>query len=103
LPNGPAAAAAIGAGIAVSSLGVLFTVSHSRSDLSEWLQFKNDVGAVSGLSTMAVIIWLFSWVLLTVVLWDRSIPFPVIAGITLALLALGLVLTTPPIVQRIQL
>ncbi|OGS01314.1 MAG: hypothetical protein A2V88_15845 [Elusimicrobia bacterium RBG_16_66_12] len=101
-PNGPAAAAILGAAMAVFSLGVMFVWSHSWGDLAEWLVFREQVGSVSGLSTMAGVIWISTWALLTPPLWKRNVPFLWLTAIAGVLIAAGLLLTWPPIAQRIE-
>jgi uncharacterized membrane protein YkgB len=99
-PNGPAAAAILAAATAIFSLGVMFTLSHSWSALAQWLVFREQVGALSGLSTMTGIIWVLTWAVLTPPLWKRDVPFPWLAAIAAILIVAGLLLTWPPIVQR---
>ena len=101
-PNGPAAAAILGAAMAVFSLGVMFVWSHSWGDLAEWLVFREQVGSVSGLSTMAGVIWISTWALLTPPLWKRNVPFLWLTAIAGLLIAAGLLLTWPSIAQRIE-
>jgi hypothetical protein len=100
-PNGPAAAAILAAAAATFSLGVMFTVSHLHAGLAQWLVFREQVGTLSGLSTMAGIIWVSTWAVLTWALWNKDVPFPWLAAIAAILIVAGLLLTWPPIVQRI--
>jgi len=103
VPNGPAVAALLGAALGVFAMGVMFKLSHSRSDLAQWLVFREQVGALSGLSTMAGVVWVSSWSLLTVPLWKRSVPLLPVVAIAGLLIALGLLLTVPQISERIEL
>ena len=98
-PNGPAAAALIGAGLGVFFLGLFTTLSEASTGLHDWLDFKDRVGPLSGKTTMAVVLWLASWALLSVPLWRRNLPYAAVTGVTLALIALGLIGTFPKFFQ----
>ena len=64
--------------------------------------FREQVGSVSGLSTMAGVIWISTWALLTPPLWKRNVSFLWLTAIAGLLIAAGLLLTWPSIAQRIE-
>jgi uncharacterized membrane protein YfcA len=72
-PDGPAGAAMLAAGFGILTLGLLTTlavISDPIHDfLGEW-DFDQGVGPLAGKTTIAVIVWLVSWLVLY--LWWRN-------------------------------
>jgi len=60
LPNGPAAAALLSAGLACLTLGLLTTLAAAFPSLALALQWYQPTGELSGESTLAVGVWLVS-------------------------------------------
>ncbi len=93
--NGAAAAALIGAGLGVFWLGLLTTLNEASTKVHDWLIFDDGVGPLSGKTIMAVVLWLASWLVLSVPLWKRNLSYGVVTAATLAFLALGVIGTFP--------
>ena len=93
--NGPAAAAVIGAGLGVFWLGLLTTLNEASTGIHDWLIFDDGVGPLSGKTTVAVVLWLASWAVLSVSLWRRNLPYGAILTLTGVFLALGIIGTFP--------
>jgi len=93
--NGPAAAAVIGAGLGVFWLGLLTTLNEASTGIHDWLIFDDGVGPLSGKTTVAVVLWLASWTVLSVSLWRRNLPYGAILTLTGVFLALGIIGTFP--------
>ena len=98
-PNGPAAAALIGAGLGVLFLGLFTTLSEVSTGLHDWLSFEDRVGPLSGKTTMAVVLWLVAWALVSVPLWRRNLSYVAVTGATVVLVVLGLIGTFPKFFQ----
>lgn len=62
LPNGPGAAAILAAGIGCAAMAILALAGDASAAIGKLLlNFYNPVGTLSGVSTLAIIIWLVSW------------------------------------------
>ena len=62
--NGPGAAAILAAGIGSAALGILALANDAFPAVNKALIFYGPSGGLSGVSTMAVIIWLIAWFVL---------------------------------------
>jgi hypothetical protein len=94
-PNGPAAAAIIASALGVFFLGLFTTLNEVSERLHDWLVFQNRVGPLSGKTTMAGVLWLVSWVALSVPLWRRNLPLVNVALVAAGLIVLGFIGTFP--------
>ncbi len=87
-PEGPIAAAIIAGGVGAAALGAFTTLAEASADLKEWLDFKSDVGPLSGKTIMAVVVWLVAWLVLH--LLYRGKPQETRRAFTIALVLVGL-------------
>ena len=94
--NGGAAAALLAAGIGCVVLGVLSVLTGIFDSLSEALKFYGLADDISGVSTLMVVVWLLSWLILHQLWKKQQVNFPWVFVITLILIALGLLGTFPP-------
>jgi lysylphosphatidylglycerol synthetase-like protein (DUF2156 family) len=95
-PNGPAAAAILAAGIGACALGLLTTLAQASRTVARLLTFSDAVGPLSGKTTIAVVIWLVAWALLSALWRGKDVRFERVWTATVILLALGLLGTFPP-------
>ena len=95
--NGAAAAAILAAGIGSIALALITGVSDGSPALKTALTFSKPVGPLSGVTTVAVIIWIIAWGVLDQVWKKRDLPLTTINWAAIALLVLSLLLTFPPI------
>ena len=65
LPNGPAAAAILAAGIGCAAVGILSFAGDASDAIGRLLNIYNPTGTLSGVTTVAIIIWLVAWFALT--------------------------------------
>lgn len=96
-PTGPAAAALLAAGVGSVALGVLTTLAEASEGVKAALQFTEPVGPLSGKTTGAVAAFLLAWAVGHMTMSDRS---PRLRGVlmwTIILVALGLIMTFPPV------
>jgi hypothetical protein len=96
-PNGPGAAAVLAAGIGSFALGLFAVLADKIPSIKSWMNFSNLTGPLSGVTTMALIVWLAAWTVLHARWRGREVRFAPVSRIALALLALGILLTFPPI------
>ncbi|HEY4116351.1 MAG TPA: hypothetical protein VGM56_00795, partial [Byssovorax sp.] len=93
LPNGPAAAALLAAGIGCLSLGVLATIGDGWSAAARAFAFYAPTGPLSGVTTTAIVVWLVVWAALARAWRRRDVDMRLVrAGIFVAT-GLGLLLT----------
>lgn len=96
LPNGAGAAALLAAGLGAATLAVLSIVADHVPAIRSAMIFYTPTGPLSGVTTTAVAVWLLCWLLLDLAWKRRSLGhWPILAG--LGLLALGFILTFPPL------
>jgi hypothetical protein len=95
VPNGPAAAAILAAGIGAFSLGLLTTLAQASKAVAGALTFAAQVGPLSGKSTLAVVAYLVAWAILAARWRGKEVHFAPVWTATLVLLAFGLVGTFP--------
>jgi hypothetical protein len=96
IPNGPGAAAILGAGIGCAAVGILSLGSEISEGLHDALNFYNPVGPLSGKTTVAIVIWLVAWFVLSRLWGTKTVAMAQINLAAFALLGVGLLLTFPP-------
>lgn len=96
IPNGPAAAAILAAGIASCALGVLAVVADGSKTVGGWLTFYLPSGPLSGVTSVAVLLWLIAWWFLARRWRARNVNLSKTNAVAFLLLALSLLLTFPP-------
>lgn len=94
-PNGAALAAILAAGIGSFALGVI--VLLDAIDAIAVPGVYGPSGGVSGRTTLAVVIWLTAWAVLHMRWRGREMPPGRLYGITMILIALGILGTFPPL------
>jgi hypothetical protein len=95
-PNGPVAAAVLSCGFGCFVLGVLAVAADGSKSLAAALNFHHPTGPLSGVTTLAIALWLISWIALAARWKTKSVAFGKITAASFTLLALGLLLTFPP-------
>jgi len=98
-PTGPVAAALLATGIGIFTLGLLTTLSEASTDIHDFLEFRDDVGPLSGKTILAVIAYFASWAILHTVWRRRDRPLRPILIATAVLIALGILGTFPTFFQ----
>jgi hypothetical protein len=96
-PSGAAAAVVVSAGIGTFSLGLFVALSAASPSLAKALDVFAPTGPLSGKTSAAVGAWLLSWAALHARWRRRDVPFSRWWHRALALVALGIVLTFPPV------
>lgn len=96
-PNGPVAAALIAGGIGAAVIGLMTVLNEASAGISQSLNWYNPVGPLSGKTGIGVIAFFLSWIVLHFALRGKNVNFSRAATIAFVLLAIGLLLTFPPI------
>ena len=102
LPNGPGAAAILGAAIGSLALGVFSFAGDTWPGLRRAFIFWDPSGPLSGESTLAVGVWLLAWGALSLLWRSRNVRLARINRISFAMLVAGFLLTFPPFVDMLQ-
>jgi hypothetical protein len=97
IPNGSGAAAILSAGIGCFSLAVLAIMGDKLPALKAPLTFYKPTGPLSGVTTAAILIWLFIWIILDMRWKKKTVALTRVSIVSLVLLGLGFLLTFPPI------
>lgn len=95
-PNGSGAAAILSAGVGSFALAVLAFAGDKSDLIASSLVFYKPTGPLSGVTTVAILIWLFTWGLLEWRWGKRDVALGHTNAIAFTLLALSLLLTFPP-------
>lgn len=99
LPNGAGAAATLAAGVGSAVLGVLTLAGDKSPAIKNALIFYRPTGALSGVTTVTIAIWLVTWLLLHR-LWSKNdVNVRKIVTVAFVLLAASLLLTFPPFID----
>jgi hypothetical protein len=94
--NGFGAAAILAAGIGAFALAILAIAADKVTSVKRMMVFYKPTGSLSGVSTTAILIWLFTWAILQWRWRNRTVTVGRTNAIALILLGLSLLLTFPP-------
>jgi peptidoglycan biosynthesis protein MviN/MurJ (putative lipid II flippase) len=95
--NGSGAAAILAAGVGALALGVLAVAGDKSAVMKGWMIFYRPTGPLSGVTTVAILIWLGCWGLLEWRWGKRSVAVGRVCWVALVLLGVGVLLTFPPV------
>lgn len=102
LPNGRGAAAILAAGIGCAAVGVLALARDAFAPVAHALNFYKPSGPLSGVTMVAVLVWLVAWFVLAGRWRDKTVAMARVNVIAFVLLAVGLLLTFPPVMDFLQ-
>ncbi|MGO9435867.1 MAG: hypothetical protein ACLPH3_06800 [Terracidiphilus sp.] len=97
MTNGSGAAAVLAAGLGSITLAVVAIVADQSKAVKSLMNFYHPTGPLSGVTTTAIVVWVFFWILLELCWRNRNVAMGRIHAISLSLLVLSLLLTFPPI------
>ena len=97
LTNGPGAAAILAAGIGCFALAILAIAADRSAAIKSALVFYKPTGALSGVTTVSILLWLLTWAVLNLRWRNKKVAAGPLIIAALTLLGLGLVLTFPPV------
>ena len=95
--NGSGAAAILSAGVGAFALALLASAGDKSAQVASGLIFYKPTGPLSGVTTAAILIWLFTWGILEWRWCNKTVPAGRINAAALILLGLSFLLTFPPI------
>jgi len=101
-PNGGAAAAVLAAAIGVCTLGILALAGDAFPAVAHVLNIWNPTGPLSGVTGVAIIVWLGAWFALARTWAARNLNFRRINMIALVLIVAGALLIFPPFMDLLQ-
>ncbi|MGB6686733.1 MAG: hypothetical protein WBE76_02720 [Terracidiphilus sp.] len=96
LSNGSGAAAILSAGIGTFVLAVLAIASDKSAYIKKNLNFYAPTGPLSGVTTVAILVWIVIWSFLEWRWRRRTVSMAHIGATAFVLLGLSLLLTFPP-------
>jgi hypothetical protein len=96
LKNGPSAAAILAAGIGLAVTGLVTVTAENIPAWLNALAWSKPVGALEGKTTLGLIGWVVSWVVLGVVWKDKEVTIRPILVLAAILSVVGLLTTFPP-------
>lgn len=99
LPNGSGAAAVLSAGIGCFAVAALALAGDKLAFVKSHLIFYKPTGPLSGVTTVGILLWLFTWAILEWRWRKKEVSIGRITVIALALLGLSLALTFPPVID----
>jgi asparagine N-glycosylation enzyme membrane subunit Stt3 len=102
LPNGAGAAAILAAGIGSVALGVFTLLADAINGMKSFLNFYSPTGPLSGVTTLAIVVWLAAWFVLAKKWNGRDVAMKWVNGVAFLLLAVGFALTFPPLTDLLQ-
>jgi hypothetical protein len=96
-PNGPVAAALLAGGIGSAILGLVTILVEASEGIRTSLNWYNPVGPLMGKSSVAIIAFVLSWLILDYLWKGKETNFNRVATVALILVVVGLILTFPPV------
>ncbi|UMY33484.1 hypothetical protein [Burkholderia contaminans] len=102
MDNGPAAAAILAAGIGCFAVGLFALAGDASKAIAHFFTFYTPTGPLSGVTTSAIVVWLFSWFVLSRQWGAKSVALGRVTFISFGLLALSVMLTFPPFMDLLQ-
>jgi hypothetical protein len=96
-PNGPIAAALLAGGIGSAVLGLATLGVEASAAIKTAMNWYNPVGPLMGKSSLAIITFFLSWAILNYIWKGKETNFNRIALAAIALVAIGLIFTFPPV------
>jgi hypothetical protein len=93
--NGSGAAAVLGAGIGAFALAILTIAADKITAIQHAMVFYKPTGTLSGVTTTAILIWIFTWGILEWRWRNKTVAVGRTNAIALILLGLSLLLTFP--------
>jgi hypothetical protein len=99
IPNGSGAAAMLAAAIGSFVLAVIAFAGDKSAPIKNSLNFYKPTGPLSGVTTVAILIWILTWGLLEWRWRKRALAMGRINIISLTLLVLSILLTFPPVIE----
>lgn len=101
LTSGAGAAAILAAGIGSLTLGLLALLADKIASLKSSMIFYKPTGPLSGVTTVAIIVWFAAWAILDARWKKHNVELGRVNLIALALVVLSMLLMFPPIADML--
>ena len=102
MTNGRGAAAVLAAGIGSFALALFALAGDASRTVSSALNFWSPTGPLSGVTDVAILIWLAAWLLLSRLWVMRDVNLARINVISFAMFAAAILITFPPVMDFLQ-
>jgi hypothetical protein len=102
MTNGRGAAVVLAAAIGCFALALLALAGDASKTVSAALNFWSPTGPLSGVTGVAILIWLATWLLLSRLWATREVNVVRINLASFAMFAAALLITFPPIMDFLQ-
>jgi hypothetical protein len=102
ITNGAGGAAVLAAAAGCFALSILALVGDASPRVAVMLKFWPPTGPLSGVTDIAIVIWLALWFVLSRLWASRSVSLKRVNAMSLILLVLAILLTFPPIMDFLQ-
>jgi len=99
IANGAGAAAVLAAGIGSFAIGLFAILADKSASIKGLMIFSKPTGPLSGVTTSAIVVWLFAWTIFHLRWRGKTLAFGLVSAAAFLLLALALLLTFPPLVD----
>lgn len=96
LKNGKAAAALLAGGIGATAVGLFTVLAEASAPIKTLLTLYKPVGALSGKTTIGVLVWFVVWAILGKLWKDKDVDLVKATVAAFIMLGLGLLFTFPP-------
>lgn len=100
--DGTISAAMLAGGIGCLVIGLMTTGAVISDRLKNILDWWKPAGPLSGKTGVGIIVWLIAWVILHLLLKDQAPELKKMLIISLILIALGFILTFPPVFEAFE-
>ena len=94
--NGSGAAAILSAGIGAFCIGLFAIAADKSPHIKALTNIYKPTGPLSGVTTVAIVLWLVSWLVLALLWRNRDVRLAPITTLAFVLLGLSFLLTFPP-------
>ncbi|HUY95569.1 MAG TPA: hypothetical protein VMU71_09730 [Terracidiphilus sp.] len=100
-PNGSGAAALLSAGIGACALAILAIGADRVAGFGRMMTFYKPTGPLSGVTTLAIVVWLLVWSVLELRWRQRNVRMNRVTIAAVVLLMIGLLLMFPPLADAL--
>jgi hypothetical protein len=97
MTNGSGAAAILSAAFGAFTLAIIAITADNSAALKSMLTFYKPTGPLSGVTTVSILVWLLTWVILEWRWAKKTVALGRVSIFAFTLLALSFLLTFPPI------
>lgn len=101
-PNGAGAAAILSSALGCFVLGVAALAGDASPRIAKVFNIWNPTGPLSGVTALAIVVWLLSWLILARSWKARQLNLAIVNIAAAVLFASGVLLTFPPFMDMLQ-